>query len=56
MTGALQCPRCSLRFARKTELDWHLREDHPRPVSTPEVEKIATYRRPAGRTFGGDSR
>lgn len=56
MTGPLQCPCCALRFARKTELDWHLREDHSRPASTLEVEKIATYRRPAGRTLGGAGR
>lgn len=24
-----QCPECVLRFATKTELEWHLREEHP---------------------------
>jgi hypothetical protein len=24
-----QCPKCVLRFERKTELDYHCREDHP---------------------------
>jgi hypothetical protein len=24
-----QCPKCELRFDRKTELDNHCREDHP---------------------------
>ena len=26
-----QCPRCELKFAHRTEMQWHLREDHPRP-------------------------
>ncbi|MGH9065945.1 MAG: hypothetical protein ACRD0J_00235 [Acidimicrobiales bacterium] len=25
-----QCPRCVLLFAYKGELEWHLREEHPR--------------------------
>jgi hypothetical protein len=24
-----QCPKCELKFAIKTVLDWHLRNDHP---------------------------
>jgi hypothetical protein len=27
-----QCPRCELRFAFHTELEDHLRVDHPAPV------------------------
>lgn len=31
MTGLVvhQCPKCELRFSFRTELDYHLREDHP---------------------------
>ena len=28
-----QCPRCELRFNFRTELEHHLREDHPQPAS-----------------------
>lgn len=28
-----QCPRCELRFSFRTEMEQHLRDDHPRPVS-----------------------
>lgn len=54
MTGALQCPHCALRFARKTELDWHLREDHPHPKVAENVESIPTYRPPEYPTYAGD--
>ena len=25
-----QCPRCVLKFSTRSEMQWHLREDHPR--------------------------
>ncbi len=25
-----QCPECPLRFSTGTELDWHLRNEHPK--------------------------
>ena len=28
MSDVEQCPRCELRFARETELVWHLAHDH----------------------------
>jgi hypothetical protein len=28
-----QCPRCDLRFAFRTELEDHLRADHPGPIA-----------------------
>lgn len=30
---AHQCPRCPLRFSFRTEVEWHLANDH-RPVRT----------------------
>jgi Flp pilus assembly protein TadB len=42
--SVVQCPRCELRFSFRTELDHHLREDHPEPaaaeqLSAPKVDK-----------------
>jgi Flp pilus assembly protein TadB len=35
MIGSLvhQCPKCELRFSFRTELEHHLREDHPLPAT-----------------------
>ena len=43
MTGLVvhQCPKCELRFSFRSELEHHLREDHPRPAEvepTPAVK------------------
>ena len=43
MTGVVvhQCPKCELRFSFRTELEQHLREDHPEPIGalqTPVAE------------------
>jgi Flp pilus assembly protein TadB len=34
MTGLVvhQCPKCELRFSFRTELEYHLKEDHPAPA------------------------
>lgn len=34
MTGfaGYQCPKCELRFTLRTEMEYHLREDHPEPA------------------------
>ena len=28
-TDVRQCPFCPLRFAHRTELNWHLKDEHP---------------------------
>ena len=49
MTGIVvhQCPKCELRFSFRTELEHHLREDHPQPVAdrTPTIQ-VAEIDRP----------
>ncbi len=37
MTDVHQCPACELRFRFRTELEYHLAEDH-QPLPRPEVE------------------
>jgi hypothetical protein len=52
MTGLAvhQCPKCELRFSFRSEMEQHLREDHPRPAiveRTPVTEVDGTLE-PAG--------
>ena len=47
MTGLVlhQCPKCELRFSFRSELEHHLREDHPQPAEvepTPAVKDAET--------------
>ena len=27
-----QCPKCVLKFSSRSEMQWHFREDHPKPL------------------------
>ncbi len=44
-----QCPRCELRFLSKSEVEWHMLDEHesppPEPVSPAVIER-------GPRTFG----
>jgi hypothetical protein len=41
-----QCPKCELKFSSRSEMRWHLREDHPsrKPMTSEPV--TITVRRP----------
>ncbi len=40
---ATQCPKCVLRFAFPTEVEWHLREEHrPAPVRSEPVTIVTS--------------
>lgn len=43
-----QCPRCELRFISRSEVEWHLLEDHgSRTLATPLVgSTLGTTRSP----------
>lgn len=38
--SVVQCPRCELRYSFRTELEHHLREDHPQPEVTHEARPV----------------
>lgn len=40
-----QCPKCQLKFTTRSEMQWHLREDHPSP-SVPDAPVTITVPRP----------
>ena len=42
MTGIVvhQCPKCELLFSFQTEMEYHLREDHPRPAAVEEAPAV----------------
>lgn len=40
-----QCPQCELTFSYKTELEWHVREEHaPRAGASPTEDRATTTR------------
>lgn len=40
-----QCPKCELKFSSRPEMRWHLREDHPAPVTVESEPITITARR-----------
>lgn len=44
------CPLCELRFAFRTELEWHLAEDHDREWSSADRTRSHADHRRAGST------
>ncbi len=41
-----QCPKCELKFSSRSEMRWHLREDHPqrRPAARPSAITVPVRR------------
>jgi hypothetical protein len=48
MTGLVihQCPRCELRFSFRTELEYHLSNDHPSPRTPGRAQETGVDSRP----------
>jgi len=44
---AVNCPMCELRFASRTERDWHLRNEHQRAHVHPPANQPPSWTRPA---------
>jgi hypothetical protein len=44
---AVNCPMCELRFATRTERDWHLRNEHQRAHVHPPANRPAPWTHPA---------
>jgi Flp pilus assembly protein TadB len=42
-----QCPKCELRFSFRTELEHHLREDHPQPAPAGPASAVKVDDAPA---------
>ena len=40
-----QCPHCELAFSYKTELEWHVREEHDQESGPPPTERGVPARR-----------
>ena len=42
-----QCPKCVLKFSSRSEMQWHFREDHPKPLpsTAPPVITIPVSQR-----------
>jgi len=44
---AVNCPMCELRFATRTERDWHLRNEHQHAHVRPPTNQAAPLTHPA---------
>ena len=42
---AVNCPMCVLRFATRTERDWHLRNEHQHAHAHPPTNQSAAWTR-----------
>jgi hypothetical protein len=53
---AVNCPMCELRFATRTERDWHLRNEHQQAHVHPPANQPAPWARqaPASEPEPGD--
>jgi hypothetical protein len=49
---ALNCPMCELRFATRTERDWHLRNEHQRAHVHPPANQPPAWTRHAAAPAG----
>lgn len=46
ITSVVQCPKCELRFSFRTELEHHLREDHPQPAAAEQPSAVKVNEAP----------
>jgi hypothetical protein len=47
-----QCPKCELRFNFRTELEYHLREDHPQPEPAAAFDEVLAQAAPPATPTG----